>query len=103
MGTEQGQVKLPRESFKKAKDDYRDWRWSFIRELIQNSYDAQVRNIRFTVHDEAGRGEPNGLLYKIRQRHFQDARSSLHIIDADTAFGPLWRNSMSFAERGTLP
>src|SRR5450759_2054470 len=54
MGTEQGQVKLPREFFQKAKDDYRDWRWSFIRELVQNSYDAQASNIRLTVQEAAG-------------------------------------------------
>lgn len=50
------QVQMPHSFFQKSRQEYRDWRWAMIREFIQNSYDAQAKNISFAM-----RGEPGGL------------------------------------------
>jgi hypothetical protein len=47
------QVQMPHEFFRKSKQEYRNWRFAMIRELIQNSYDALAANISFTVREEA--------------------------------------------------
>jgi len=46
---------MPREFFRKSKQEYRNWRWAMIPEFIQNAYDAMAENIAFSVcEDEAG-------------------------------------------------
>ncbi len=42
-------VKVPHSFFRKAQSEYRDWRFAFFREAIQNAYDAGARRIDFTV------------------------------------------------------
>lgn len=47
--TVSGIVKMPREFFVKAKNDYAHWRWALVREFVQNCYDAGATEIRFTL------------------------------------------------------
>jgi hypothetical protein len=48
------QVQMPHAFFRKSKAEYRAWRFSMIREFIQNSYDAQAANISFSVQGKPG-------------------------------------------------
>ena len=43
------QFKLPPEFFVKVLKDYSDWRFAWIREVLQNSIDAKSNNISFTA------------------------------------------------------
>lgn len=45
----QHHVQVPHGYFKKAKSEYREWRWAVVREFIQNSYDAQSTHIDFNL------------------------------------------------------
>ena len=45
----QHHVQVPHSYFKKAKSEYREWRWAVVREFIQNSYDAQSTHIDFNL------------------------------------------------------
>lgn len=44
-----GTVSMPFEYFAKTKDDYADWVWALFREIIQNSYDAKAKKLKFTI------------------------------------------------------
>jgi hypothetical protein len=48
------QVQMPHSFFRKSKAEYRDFRFSMIRELLQNSYDAQAEAIAFSVRGKQG-------------------------------------------------
>ena len=41
--------KIGREFFAKAKADYADWRWSWVREISQNSMDCGSSRIDVTI------------------------------------------------------
>jgi hypothetical protein len=41
--------KIGREFFAKAKADYADWRWSWVREISQNSMDCHSNRIDVTI------------------------------------------------------
>ena len=41
--------KIGREFFAKAKADYADWRWSWVREISQNSMDCRSSRIDVTI------------------------------------------------------
>ena len=41
--------KIGREFFAKAKADYADWRWSWVREISQNSMDCGSNRIDVTI------------------------------------------------------
>lgn len=41
------QVQVPHDFFRKSKTEYRDWRSAFVRELVQNCYDALATTIKF--------------------------------------------------------
>lgn len=41
-------VHVPDEFFAKSKSEYNDWRFAFLRELIQNSYDAGATELNFS-------------------------------------------------------
>jgi hypothetical protein len=41
--------KIDRELFAKAKADYADWRWSWVREISQNSMDCGSSRIDVTI------------------------------------------------------
>jgi hypothetical protein len=41
--------KIGREFFAKAKADYADWRWSWVREISQNSMDCHSSRIDVTI------------------------------------------------------
>jgi hypothetical protein len=45
------QVKLDPEFFAKGLRDYANWRWAWVRELVQNGVDAGSKNIAFTIAD----------------------------------------------------
>lgn len=50
-------VKVPQEYFAKAKTEYTDWTMAFLRELIQNAWDAGASSIDFNIapHNFASR------------------------------------------------
>lgn len=48
------QVKVSREFFAKSKNEYSNWVQAFIRELVQNSYDANATRMTFTIVEEDG-------------------------------------------------
>lgn len=55
MNSEHKQVAVPRAFFVKAKLDYADWRWAWVREQVQNSWDAGASSLNFTISfDEQG-------------------------------------------------
>lgn len=45
------QVKLDPEFFAKGLRDYANWRWAWVRELVQNGVDSGSKNIAFTIAD----------------------------------------------------
>lgn len=47
--TQARQVQMPHSYFQTAKSEYSDWRWTMIREFIQNAYDAQATTIDFRL------------------------------------------------------
>jgi hypothetical protein len=53
MTSSMKQVQMPHEFFRKSKQEYRNWRFAMIRELIQNSYDALAANIAFSLREES--------------------------------------------------
>ena len=54
MSSSLKQVQMPHEFFRKSKQEYRNWRFAMIRELIQNSYDAMAANIAFSFQEDEG-------------------------------------------------
>ncbi len=42
-------IKISREFFAKAKADYADWRWAWVREICQNSMDCGSSRIDVTI------------------------------------------------------
>jgi hypothetical protein len=48
------QVKIGPSFFKKAKNDYADWRWALVREFYQNSADAGSNRIDFDIQLSGG-------------------------------------------------
>jgi hypothetical protein len=47
----QMQVKVGQDFFTKGLRDYANWRWAWVRELVQNGVDAGSKTIKFTVVD----------------------------------------------------
>lgn len=47
----QMQVKIGPDFFAKGLRDYSNWKWAWVRELVQNGVDAGSKNIHFTTHD----------------------------------------------------
>lgn len=44
-------IKLPRDYFRKSKREYSDWRFSWWREAVQNSIDAEAKNIKLGIQE----------------------------------------------------
>ncbi len=43
------QVQIGPEFFKKSKNDYSDWRFAFVREMLQNAIDSNAKNIHINI------------------------------------------------------
>lgn len=48
-------VLVPNDYFEKSKQEYSDWRYAWIREALQNAYDAGAATINFTFESEEDR------------------------------------------------
>lgn len=48
----QGQVRVPNDYFAKAKREYRDWEFAWIREAVQNAHDAGATTIRIQFQEK---------------------------------------------------
>lgn len=60
------QVVIGPEFFKKAFNDYTNWRWAIIREFLQNSIDAGSKKIDITIHKHQTTTTKSDTVLKVR-------------------------------------